>query len=275
MLTYESLMEQAKIGGMPFTKTRGILREYLQVLILKEVHKTALGRKLYFTGGTYLRLVHNFKRFSEDLDFNAQGITKNQFENALAVIEKELKRRGLKVKLEFDHWQNMYTSRLIFTGIEEEYNILSKHSKKQGIIIKLETYKPKWVVKTETRTISGYGELYPCVCTDKSILFADKVDALLKKHRARHLYDIIFMLSNQYPIDRSILKHLNITKDPLDVIHDRIMDFSRDDLKKQAENLRPFLFDETEADLIANAKNIVPSLLEKYRKNMGTRYLIK
>ncbi|MBI2252835.1 MAG: nucleotidyl transferase AbiEii/AbiGii toxin family protein, partial [Armatimonadetes bacterium] len=75
MLTYDALINQAKIRGVPFTKIRGILREYLQVLILKELYKTEEGKKLFFTGGTYLRLVHNLKRFSEDLDFNTEIIT--------------------------------------------------------------------------------------------------------------------------------------------------------------------------------------------------------
>ena len=62
MLTYESLMEQAKLRKMPYTKVRGILREYLQILILKELYKVEEGKKLYFTGGTYLRLVDDLKR---------------------------------------------------------------------------------------------------------------------------------------------------------------------------------------------------------------------
>ena len=75
MLTYDSLIEQAQSRGMPPTKIRAILREYLQILILKQLYKTESGKKLYFTGGTYLRLIHNLKRFSEDLDFNTNTIT--------------------------------------------------------------------------------------------------------------------------------------------------------------------------------------------------------
>ncbi|MBU1656533.1 MAG: nucleotidyl transferase AbiEii/AbiGii toxin family protein, partial [Candidatus Omnitrophica bacterium] len=76
MLTYDSLVEQAKIGGMPPAKTRGILREYLQVLILKGLYKNEEGKRFYFTGGTYLRLVCGLKRFSEDLDFDVKNITR-------------------------------------------------------------------------------------------------------------------------------------------------------------------------------------------------------
>jgi len=265
MLTYESLLEQAKSRGMPHTKIRAVLREYLQILILKELYKTELGKKLYFTGGTYLRLVHSLKRFSEDLDFNTNTITKREFESLLKKVKNELRRIGLKPNIGFTHWGNVYVSKLTFPGVEKAYNVISRYSKKEGIIIKVETNRPKWKVKEESQVISGFGEFYPCICTDISILFADKIDALTKKNRGRHIYDIMFMLSNKYPIDKDILKALGIRKDPLEVILNGVKNLSAPELKKQGEILRPFLFEEKEADLIANAHSIIPSLLAKYR----------
>lgn len=266
MLTYETLIEQARNSGMPTTKMRGILREYLQVLILKELYKIEGGKKLCFTGGTYLRLVHNLKRFSEDLDFNTEDIKKGEFENLIEKIRNELKRLNLDSKIKFRHWKNIYSAEILFASIEKFYNIISKYSTREGIIIKIETNRPKWKIKREVLAISGYGELYPCVCTDKSALFADKIDALNKKTRGRHIYDVMFMLSNLFPVDKNALSVLGIKSNPLKVISDRITSFSLAELKKQAETLRPFLFEENEAELIANAHNIIPTLLEKYRK---------
>ena len=260
MLTYNALIEQAKVREIPHTKIRGILREYLQILILKELYKSEAGKKLYFTGGTYLRLVHNLKRFSEDLDFNTHRMKKEIFENLLVNIKNELKRSGMKIKIEFAHWQNMLVSKMIFSDVEKLYNVVSKNSKKQGIIIKIETNNPKWKIKSETEMISGFGEFYPCVCTERSALFADKIDALIKKHRARHLYDIMFMLANRYPIDKNILKGFGMEEDPLKVICDRVHGFTKAELTKQAESLRPFLFDESEADMIKNAHDLIASL---------------
>jgi len=266
MLTYESLREQAKYREMPPTKIRGILREYLQILILKELYRLDMGRKLYFTGGTYLRLAHNLKRFSEDLDFNTTLLTKSEFERLLEKVEVELKRIGMVLKVSFSHWGSMYVARLIFPEIEKGYNVISKYSKKEGIVIKVEANKLKKSINTETQVITGFGEFYPCICTDKAVLFADKIDALNKKNRGRHLYDVMFMLSNRFPIDRDFLKHaLGIKKDPLDAISERVESFTRAELKKQAEILRPFLFDEAEANMIEKASNIIPSLLEKYK----------
>src|SRR4030042_337742 len=96
MLTYDSLIEQAKAREMPLTKIRGILREYIQIVILKELYRTESGRKLYFTGGTYLRLAHNIKRFSEDLDFNTAALTRKEFETVAGSVNTEQKRMNLE-----------------------------------------------------------------------------------------------------------------------------------------------------------------------------------
>jgi len=268
MLTYDSLIEQAKKRGMPVTKVRGILREYLQVLILKELYKTQAGKKFYFTGGTYLRLTNSLKRFSEDLDFNIEKITGAEFENLVNKIKIELKRSNIYFHPKFKYRGNIYSADLIFPEVEKIYNVISAYSKKEGIIIKFETNRPKWKIKKSIEVISGFGELYPCICTDKSAFFADKIDALDKKTRARHIYDVMFMLSNLYPIDKNILSGFGIKGDPLDAIKNRIMGFSVSELKKQAETLRPFLFEENDADLIINAQIIIPSLLEKYRQSI-------
>ncbi len=264
MITYETLMNEAKQRGMPGNKTRGVLREYLQVLILKELYRMEAGRNFFFTGGTYLRLAHRTKRFSEDLDFNAAKLTKAEFEGVLKKIVSALKKEGMGSRLEFGHWQNLWVARIVFPDIESFYGVVSKYSKKEGIVIKVEVNRPNWKIKPETLVVSGFGQMYPVVCTQKGALFADKIDALIKKNRPRHLFDIIFMLTQKYPMDKQVLKALGIKEPPLEAILKRVQSFSQAELKHQAETLRPFLFDENEAQLLVNAKTIVPQLVKQY-----------
>ncbi len=264
MLTYNSLTRQAKIRGMPRTKIRVILREYLQTLILREIYRTAAGRKLFFTGGTYLRLVRDYKRFSEDLAFNTKDITREEFDALMLRVSGELGRLGIESGVRSDHWGNIFSSRLTFPGIEKRYNAVSAYSKKGGITIKVETNRPKWRPGPVSEMISGYGEIFPCLCTDISALFADKIDALNKKNRARHLYDIIIMLSGKERADEKVLASLGVDKDPLVSISERVKELKKDELKRQAEALRPFLFDEEQANLIIEAHQVVPQLINKY-----------
>jgi predicted nucleotidyltransferase component of viral defense system len=129
----------------------------------------------------------------------------------------------------------------------------------------LETNRPDWKIKSETQVISGFGETYPCICTDISALFADKIDAILKKKRGRHLYDVIFLLSNKFKINREALKKLDIKEDPLELVLSRIENISKKELNRQGEILRPFLFEESDTELIIQAHDIIPKLVEQYR----------
>src|SRR3989338_1462264 len=47
-----------------------LLREEWEMVILKRLFESALGKNLVFKGGTALRLAYNSPRFSEDLDFS-------------------------------------------------------------------------------------------------------------------------------------------------------------------------------------------------------------
>ena len=78
----------------------------------------------------------------------------------------------------------------------------------------------------------------------------------------------MFMLSKKYPIDARVLKSLGVDDPPLEAILKRINSFSSAELKKQAESLRPFLFDENEAELLVNAQTIVPQLIKHYLNNI-------
>ena len=266
MLELDALSAEAKQRGMPAGKMRGILREYLQVLILKELYKLPDGKKLCFTGGTYLRLVHQTKRFSEDLDFNTSRIKKADFEALLNEIQNNLKNEGLNIKLAFGHWDNILAGEFIFPDIEEYYGVVSPYRRKEGILIKLEANQPKWKIKTESLVVTGFGNMFPVICTQPGALFADKIDALIKKNRARHLFDIMFMLSQKYLIDMAVLKALGIKDPPLEAIGARVRSFSTTELKKLAEQLRPFLFEESDADLILKAHEVIPQLIQNYIK---------
>lgn len=264
MLSYDSLITLAKERKMPYTKMRGILREYLQILILKEINKSNSGKNFYFTDGTYLRFVHNIKRFSEDLDFNIPHIEEKEFENLLEMVVKGLKNIGINSYLKLKYIKNVFVSKIIFPEIEKYYNVVSKYSKKTGIIIKVETNNPKCEIKKDVNLISGFGETYLCSCTAIGFLFADKIDAYINKNRGRDIYDIIFMLSHKYPIDEKRILSLGI-EESLKCLLNKTASIKESELKKLAETLRPFLFDESEANLIINAKQVIPLLVEKYK----------
>jgi len=256
MLSLEALRESSEKRGMPASKMRGVLREYLQIILLKALYAMPEGRKFCFTGGTYLRLVYGTKRFSEDLDFNGKKIEKKSFEAVSKKLAGEAKKSGMKALVGFSHRDNLLIANLSFPQVEKEYGIISKYGK-AGIVIKLDMNLPKWKIEPETNVVSGYGITTPVVCTQKGALFADKIDALLKKDRARHLFDIIFMLSEKFPVDAAVFKSLGLKGEPSKLILERVMGLSEKQLKTYAEQLKPFLFDERDVSLILKAKVVI------------------
>ena len=67
---WEQMLVEAERIGIPQTKKRGIIREFLQTQILYYFYSIKDSRFFIFTGGTSLRFLYDNKRLSEDLDFD-------------------------------------------------------------------------------------------------------------------------------------------------------------------------------------------------------------
>ncbi|MBA7550662.1 hypothetical protein ES705_43183 [subsurface metagenome] len=60
---------------------RNLLREYLQYVILDIIYGSGYGSRLIFMGETAIHMIHGVRRFSEDLDFDNRGLSKEDFED--------------------------------------------------------------------------------------------------------------------------------------------------------------------------------------------------
>src|SRR3989344_9254684 len=96
---YKEILEFAKSYGLPVTKKRAILREYLQSKILSIIYQDRISVNLYFAGGTSLRLLRGMDRFSEDLDFDINKSYKNKISGLTAGILGQFKRENIKAEL--------------------------------------------------------------------------------------------------------------------------------------------------------------------------------
>ena len=80
----QSIAEQ-KARELGIDRTQ-VVREYWELIILKGLYESPLGRYLIFKGGTALRLAYDSPRFSEDLDFSlTKDVMKGKF---LPLIKK-------------------------------------------------------------------------------------------------------------------------------------------------------------------------------------------
>lgn len=158
MLNYEVLIEQAKANNMPANKLRGIIREYIQTLMLKYLYSSKWANRFYFLGGTSLRLVYGFKRFSEDLYFNVTNVDKEEFQAVSEFVKEEMKRENIHSEILFEHRGKLSSTSFVLKNVLEHYKVTDKRG---TFMIKFETDRPLWRLETDSAAINSFGEVFP------------------------------------------------------------------------------------------------------------------
>lgn len=146
MLNMEYLMEEAKELGLPQTKKRAILREYLQTIILNSIYRSKSAKSMFFVGDTALRFFYNLPRFSEDLDFNTPFIEENNFKRILEHVERDLSLEGFTPRVSYKTRYSLYIASLNFPGLMREYGIINGRG--GDVMIKIEVNRPEWHLST-------------------------------------------------------------------------------------------------------------------------------
>lgn len=82
------------------TTEENIWWEYCQHLFLSHFYQQKGSEKIYFKGGTALRIVYGSPRFSEDLDFSTSLSGSKQIERIILEALLSIEREGVDVLLE-------------------------------------------------------------------------------------------------------------------------------------------------------------------------------
>lgn len=156
-------------------------REYFQHLFLSYFYQQPKTSKVYFKGGTALRIIYKSPRFSEDLDFSTtyKGIHEIEqiIENTLVAIEKE----NVNVNLsESKQTSGGYLGIVTFDGRISLY-----------LQISLRQEDRKGEVVTVT---SDFIPTYIIVALPQDKIVLGKLTALFDRKKPRDFYDLYFML---------------------------------------------------------------------------------
>ncbi|MBU1134840.1 MAG: nucleotidyl transferase AbiEii/AbiGii toxin family protein [Candidatus Omnitrophica bacterium] len=262
MLSLEYLLEEAKTNGLPILKMRGILREYLQVIILNSIYKHNFGKLMFFTGGTSLRFFYNLPRFSEDLDFDTAALNFEDFKEILKNIEKGLLKEGFSLNVSSEKRNNLFIAEVYFKDLMRLYGITDKRG--LDLMIKIEVYKPSWDLHTESNVLSLYGYNFSSILLSKGNMFSEKLLALFNRKRGRDIYDTLFMLKKKFPFQRSVLLANKIEDSPKELILDYLRKLPEKELKFLANQVKPFLFKEDDIELVLKAHLYAGRFLENY-----------
>lgn len=261
MLSTDSLIAHAGERNLPPGKLRGAAREYLQVLTLKGLYKSPPAENLLFLGGTALRLAYDLARFSEDLDFDAAGMSWRAWKTLLEETAHVLSKQGLSAEVKAAEKGSLLTGDLRFSGFLQAYRL--SETKGEKLRIKIEANRPEYPLESDPRVISGYGEMIAVRLASPGLLCAEKTLAFLNREAGRDVYDLLFMAGKKWKPDLRVLSSRNV-KEPQKAVSDKIRSWSPDQLLRLSRRLEPFLFDPGQAKLVAQAHQLLPEAVKHW-----------
>lgn len=242
--------ENIKTAFSPDLQSRGedLLREYLQYEILKLIFEGKYAHKYTFLGGTCLRICYGTNRFSEDLDFDNVGLTKEAFEATAGAIKLGLERLGFKVEISFTY-KGAFHCKVRFPALLYDVG-LSPH-KEARVLIKLDTEKQHYEYERALIPIDKFGVRTDVLAVPLNLLASQKVAAIMgrKKPKGRDYFDLRWILDKTTPDYAYLKNRFEVTDaDGLRaLVAKHIAPFSFDDL---AKDVGPFLFAEEDIESV-------------------------
>ena len=241
------------------TFDKHMLKEYLQLMILDYLSSTHFIQKMVFIGGTNLRLAKGIDRFSEDLDFDCKGLSKEEFLTMSNAVIRFLERSGLRVEAKDKenpklsaYRRNIHFPELLFdlglSGHKEERFLIKLESQDQGV-----AYQP---VMTHIR---GCGFFFPFPVPSDGVLCSMKIAAMLARAKGRDFYDLMFLLSQAEPdyaflSKRCSIQNLEEFKSATSTLLKAV------DLKKKQRDFEHLLFNKSNSEKILLVGEFIDSL---------------
>lgn len=204
--SYQAFSKQEEINA---------LKEIYQEIALAGLARSNFFKLAAFQGGTALRIVHQLKRFSEDLDFILLERSKEPFQWQLYLKAIEIEFSAFGVKLEIKERTEVKGAiKTAFLKEDSFARILELRydrlpSDEQKIIIKLEIDTDPPMGSNFENAFLIYPYPFSILIQDFPSLFASKCHALLcrKYEKGRDWFDFLWYLSRETSINSSLLRN--------------------------------------------------------------------
>jgi len=222
---------------------RGILREYMQCKILELIFDSPYADKLVFLGGTAVRIVHDSRRFSEDLDFDNLGLDATAFDALADRIKTGLERSGLRVEIRTIH-KRTYRIYLKISDVLFANGISPMANEK--LMIQIDAAPQGFDYAKQRVLLKKFDVLTQIFVVPIDLLLAQKIVAALDRKRAkgRDFFDIVFLWNKTKPDYKYLEEKLDIRDQAAlkSAFRKRISSLDMESLSVDAE---PFLIDPT------------------------------
>ncbi len=195
------------------TAYRSMVKEYLQTKILEFISRGPFADQLVFIGGTKLRLMNGFRRFSDDLDFDLVADYRGKDHLALceSVVES-FRKMNIHAEIDMDKKlrdQEVQTRFINFPGILERAGLKDTPGRK--FFIKLDAQKHEfgtWSYTPEMKVLNRFDVFVPVKCAPDSMILATKMCSILERSKGRDFYDIVELTKTVRPDTKYIAARL-------------------------------------------------------------------
>ena len=176
-----------------------IRREHIQILFLNSLYQQSEAGQIYFKGGTALRLLYQFTRFSEDLDFTT-SYSHEKIKKILSDVEASLQYDlpGLQIILLYAGTKGV-RYRIKYEAPDFKYPFVIRLDLSGGKI-----YEPPETTVLSTRF--PVGQLPIITHLAKKEMFAEKICALYERSKGRDFFDAWYLLKNGEQPDWILIK---------------------------------------------------------------------
>jgi predicted nucleotidyltransferase component of viral defense system len=158
-----------------------ILREYIQILFLKDLYEQSFAKDIFFRGGTAIRLLYGGQRFSEDLDFTVsmdEDVFVKNVSKLFSILEKQYQ---IRIKERKTMTGKAYlltaTTSILSAPVYVSLDFSMREDVKQPKKNILKTNFPV-VLQNYVYSLS------------KDEIFAEKIRAFMEREKSRDLYDL-------------------------------------------------------------------------------------
>ena len=236
---------------------RNILREYLQYKMLGIIYNGKFGLKLVFMGGTAIHIVHGAGRFSEDLDFDNQGLSREDFRALTRSIARRLSLEGFSVATTVSR-KGTFSADIKITGLLYELG-LSGH-KAEKVLVKLDAEPQDFMYEPARVIINKFDVTAGIRVVPGEILLAQKFFAVLRRKRAmgRDFYDAMFLMGKAIKPRYEYLKAKAGINDAQDLKKALAEHCAKLDFKQLARDTAPLVFIPEDAKKVA----LFPEVIE-------------
>jgi len=245
-----------------------VLREYLQALVMRSLHESEAFQCIAFVGGTALRFLYGLPRFSEDLDFSLDSDKNYDPEKWMSKTKRDLQLAGLDTMVTLNNLKTVHTAWIKIGEVLKDVGLAAMAQQKLSIKLEIDT-RPPAGAQTQNQIIERH-RMFAVRCYDRPSLMAGKLHALITRQycKGRDWYDFLWYRAQrpqpepnlvllQNALDQTEGKGALISGNWKDIVRDKV---SKLDINQVRQDVRPFLEEQKEADLIT--KENLESLLK-------------